>query len=196
MESCPIVDETDFKRNFNNLLAENKLNINECLITGGKRKKIIGGETLSKLNIKRTIQILLLILSAIMVSQSSGGVKTITTGVIMILKGECGNTINKILNWTGMGNPMCVQYNNILDKILKTIKGDQDALTLLIGYVAVITGGIKMVDLNLDKIVDVCYSSISSEPDTAAATETTGGKSKRKNKKIKKNKKSRKVKKN
>lgn len=159
MSECGVFDEEKFMKTLKDLDQANPEDhiiesLGQCPTTflGGKRRKrkLKGGQIVTKHNIKIVIYVILAGLIAL--ATQSPNMIVITTGITMMMRGQCGNVISRLFG--PFQNPVCVYYNNLTNAVLAAIQGDPTAISLLVGAAGIAITGPVAVMTTIDNIAD------------------------------------------
>ena len=189
MSSCPTFDDAKFLHVLQNLDEGNPEDhimesLKLCPTTGGKRRKrkLRGGQLVTRRNIKIVIYVILAGLVAL--ASQSPNTAVFTAGIATMLSGQCGNLANRL--WGPFQNPVCIFYNNLTNAILNALAGDPTAITMLVGAATLTIGAPVAVTTTIDNIAGRIEAGVNSNMarlengSQAPQITNSGGKSKRK----------------
>ena len=117
----------------------------------------------NKKNIKYAIYLILTILFSVSLVSSY---ERIEEGLSMIINGECGWMINRLL----FQHPFCIYWNDLLNKVSYSLHGDRIA----IGQLTLLGVGILSTPQILDTTIDRIAETIGSESDHFVLTIDNG----------------------
>jgi hypothetical protein len=194
MSECGIFDEEKFLKILHNLDEGNpedhimqslkEISEESCPISGGKRRKrkLRGGQIVTRQNIKIVIYLILAGLTALATQSPNAAV--FTAGITMMLSGQCGYLQNRL--WGPFQNPVCIFFNNLVNAVLNAMVGDPTAITMLVGAATLAIGAPVAISTTIDNIAGRIEAGVNGNmarlEDRSSAPQITnsGGKSKRK----------------
>ena len=117
----------------------------------------------NKRNIKYAIYIIISVLFSVSLVSSYERIKE---GLSMIINGECGWMINRLL----FQHPFCIYWNDLLNKVSYSLHGDRIA----IGQLTLLGVGILSTPQILDTTIDRIAETIGSGSDNSVLTIDNG----------------------
>lgn len=207
--TCPNITEDQLASKMREIINNNpemKTFINTaseiCYINGGRKgrkgKMLKGGDRLGL--IKGVLYTIIAFLVALM-TLSNGSV-SVAQGLRMVANGECYQIGNLGWSYFGLGNPVCNNYISLHNTVIRSLTGDQEAITYLIGIVTKFLGapyaairGVDLLASRIDNAITTGQQAIGNGNNTPMLRDREprpyGGKTRRKRSSRKKSRKSR-----